>query len=78
MALKSVETLNAPMKVLDDHLHKSEYLLGNDFTIADLNVASVMSFADFIQFDFSPTPTVQKWLQKCLKRPAQAKVGSMK
>jgi glutathione S-transferase len=78
VALASLETVRAPMKVLDDHLQKSEYLLGKEFTIADLNVASVMVLATFIQLDLSATPASQKWLQKCLGRPANQKVVAMK
>jgi glutathione S-transferase len=59
-------------------LQKSEYLLGKDFTIADLNVASTMSIAKYLQLDLSPTPTAQKWLQKCLERPANQRVSAMK
>ena len=72
---RGIEKLKAPLKVLDDHLQKSEYLLGKEFTIADLNVASVMSLARYIQLDLSTTPTAQKWLQKCLGRPAQSESG---
>lgn len=78
VALKAIETLKTPLKVLDEHLHKSEYLLGRDFTIADLNVASVLSITRYIQLDFSSIPTAQKWLQKCLERPANQRVGAMK
>jgi glutathione S-transferase len=78
VALKGIETLKAPLKVLDEHLHKSEYLLGREFTIADLNVASVLTLARFIQLDLSSTPTAHKWLQKCLERPANQRVGAMK
>ena len=45
VALAGLEKIKAPLKVLDDHLQKSEYLLGKEFTIADLNVASVMILA---------------------------------
>jgi glutathione S-transferase len=78
IALARIETLKTPFKVLDDHLRKSEYLLGKDFTIADLNVSSVMSIAKYLQLDLSPTPTAQKWLQKCLERPANQRVSAMK
>ena len=77
-ALAGIEALKVPLKVLDDHLHKSEYLLGKEFTIADLNVASVMTLAPYLQLDFSATPTAQKWLAKCLGRPANLEVASMK
>jgi glutathione S-transferase len=78
VALKAIDTLKTPLKVLDEHLHKSEYLLGRDFTIADLNVASVLSITRFTQVDLSSIPTAQKWLQKCLERPANQRVGAMK
>ena len=78
VAIAALEKLKAPLKVLDDHLQKSDYLLGKEFTIADLNVASVLSIAQYIQLDLSPTPTAQKWLQKCLERPAHQRAGAMK
>ena len=78
VALAGIEKLKAPLKVLDDHLQKSEYLLGKEFTIADLNVASVLSIAQYIQLDLSPTPMAQKWLQKCLGRPTNQRVSAMK
>jgi glutathione S-transferase len=78
VALAGIETLKTPMKVLDDHLHKSEYLLGKEFTIADLNVASVMSLVPYVQLDLSATPTAQKWLSKCLGRPANQRAAAMK
>ena len=78
IALARIETLKTPFKVLDDHLQKSEYLLGKDFTIADLNVASVISIAKYLQLDLSATPRAQKWLQKCLERPANQRVSAMK
>ena len=37
--------LVAPFKVLDEAVAKQPYLLGDDFTVADLNVAAVISRA---------------------------------
>jgi len=77
-AAKAVEEIKKPIKVLDDHLHDREYLLGKEFTIADLNVASVSSLAAFVKLDFTATPAAQKWLQKCVGRVANQKAVSMK
>ncbi len=77
-ATASVEALKAPLKALDQSLQGREYLLGNSFTIADLNVAAVMSWAMMIRLDLSATPTAQAWLQKCLGRDANAKVRTLK
>jgi len=77
-AAKAVEEIKKPVKVLDDHLHDREYLLGKEFTIADLNVASVSSLAAFVKLDFTATPAAQKWLQKCVARAANQTAVSMK
>ncbi len=70
--------LGAPMAVLDAHLKGRAYLLGNDFTIADLNAASVLSMAAFAQHDLSSTSTAKAWLDKCLARPSFKKASAMK
>ena len=74
----NIEKLKTPLKVLDDHLRGSDYLLGKEFTIGDLNVASVMSLAPFIQLDLSATPNAQNWLEMCLGRPANLRAVAMK
>jgi glutathione S-transferase len=65
------------MKVLDDQLKNRPYLLGNDFSVADLNVAAVLSFAMLAKVDLSATPATQAWLQKCLGREANQRVRAL-
>ena len=77
-ALAAVEALKAPLNALEGALKGKEYLLGNNFTIADLNVASVLSWAPMMKLDLSSTPTVQAWLNKCLGREANKKVRTLK
>lgn len=74
---EATNALNAPLAVLEGALKGREYLLGNSFSIADLNVASVLTFATYVKFDFSGTPTVQSWLQKCLSREANKKLRTL-
>ena len=76
-AQKAADALKAPLKVLDDQLGRHEYLLGNEFSIADLNVAAILSFALLVKLDMSATPKVQAWLQKCLNREANQRVRKM-
>jgi glutathione S-transferase len=73
----ATNTLKSPLKVLDDQLKGRQYLLGNDFTIADLNVASVLSFATLVKLDMSATPNTQAWLDKCLNREANQRVRKL-
>ena len=47
-----------------------DYLLGSSFTVADLNLASILSWSRPIKFDFAPFPNAGAWLDRCLARPA--------
>jgi glutathione S-transferase len=64
---EALKLLAAPFKVLERALGGG-YLLGEAFTIADLNVAAVISRA--IDMDLAATPRLAAWLQRCLERPA--------
>jgi glutathione S-transferase len=62
--------LPKPLGVLNGALQGRDYLLGSSFTVADLNLASVMSWAKPIKLDFAPYPNAAAWLDRCLARPA--------
>jgi glutathione S-transferase len=64
------KALARPLGVLEGHLAKNQHLLGGDFTIADLNVASVLSTARMVRFDLSGYPKVQAWFARCTGRPS--------
>lgn len=70
VAEASLEEIQAPLKVLDAALEGRDYLLGGAFSVADLNVAAVLSWARLGQIDLSATPAVDNWLGRCLDRPA--------
>jgi glutathione S-transferase len=65
---EALKVIAAPFKVLDGALAARPYLLGDEFTVADLNVAAVVSRA--IDMDLAATPHVGDWLRRCLGRPA--------
>jgi glutathione S-transferase len=65
---EALKVIEAPFRVLDGALADRPYLLGNDFTVADLNVSAVISRA--IDMDLSATPRLGDWLRRCLERPA--------
>ena len=73
---EALKVLGAPFKVLDAAVAKQKYLLGNDFTVADLNVAAVISRA--VDMDLSATPNLKAWLSRCLNRPAARKALALK
>jgi glutathione S-transferase len=65
---EALGVLKAPFKVLDEALSRQPYLVGANFTVADLNVAAVISRA--IEMDLSTWPHLAGWLRRCLERPA--------
>ena len=65
---EALKVLEAPFKVLEGALAGRPYLLGEEFTVADLNVAAVISRA--VDTDLSATPRLARWLERCLERPA--------
>lgn len=69
--------LERPLKVLEQHLAGNDYMLGDRFTVADVNVAGVMSMSRIMDFDYSPYPHVKKWFEACMARPALAAVAAL-
>jgi glutathione S-transferase len=62
--------------VLDAAVSAQPYLLGDDFTVADLNVAAVISRA--IEMDLGAVPNLKAWLTRCLERPAARQALALK
>ena len=65
---EALKTIAAPFRVLDAAVTAQPYLLGDEFTVADLNVAAVISRA--IDMDLTAVPKLKAWLTRCLDRPA--------
>jgi glutathione S-transferase len=65
---EALKVIAKPFGVLDEALRDRPYLLGAEFTVADLNVAAVISRA--IDMDLAATPHLGAWLRRCLERPA--------
>lgn len=77
-AQMAIGKLGRPFKVLDEHLADKPYLLGDRFTVADLNVATVMDLAPQCGIALDAWPHVNEWHQRCLGRPAAADWKSVK
>jgi glutathione S-transferase len=75
LADEGEQQLQKPLQVLDQHLAATGYLVGPTFTVADLNVASVLSWARMGGVALSGFPHAERWLAKCLKRPAAVKAA---
>ncbi len=75
LADEGEQQLQQPLKVLDQALAKTGYLAGASFTVADLNVASILSWARLARVDLSAFPHVKQWLTAALQRPAAEKAA---
>ncbi len=69
----ALESLQRPLKVLDAHLADRAHLLGDAFTVADINLAGVMNLMQAVGIDCSMHGNVQRWLDACYARPALAR-----
>ena len=70
----AAERLIRPMKVLEDHLATHGHLVGDRFTVADLNVAEIVRYAEGYGELMGQFPAVQAWLAGCHERPAFRKM----
>ena len=70
---EAAERVKTPLKVLEGQL-TGDYLGGKDFTVTDLNVASVLSWAPLGGLDLSIAPKSQAWLGRCTARPGYARL----
>jgi glutathione S-transferase len=62
--------LTKPFAVLEQHFGSSDYLVGNRFTAADLNLAEVLRYVQSQQALFDAHPNVAAWIKRCQSRPA--------
>ncbi len=77
LAADAKNALTAPLDVLETALEKSDYLLGDAFTVADLNVAAHISMLPRMKYDLGPWPKISAWAAKCSDRPAAARAREM-
>jgi len=70
----AVEALKGPFAVLDKALTKSGWLVGDRFTVADLNAAEIVRYAQPAPELFEAAPRVKAWLAACQARPAFKKM----
>jgi glutathione S-transferase len=58
------------LETLERALSGRDWLVGDAFTVADLNVAAVLSPSRAEHLDLTPYPRVADWLARCYARPA--------
>ena len=64
------EKLRRPLKRLESHLTAHSHLVGDRFTVADLNLAECLRYAQGHPTLIAEFPAVRAWLETCHARPA--------
>ncbi len=62
--------LKRPLDVLEKHLSANGHFVGDRFTVADLNVAEVLRYAQSEAALFDARPALDAWIKRCHARPA--------
>ncbi|WP_416065663.1 glutathione S-transferase family protein [Rhizobium sp. ZK1] len=63
-------TMKRPLSVLEKHLEGKDWIVGGRFTVADLNIAEVLRYAQSETALFAAHPNIDAWIQRCQSRPA--------
>jgi glutathione S-transferase len=74
----NLKKLPALLTVLNNSLAGKKYLAGNQFTVGDINSASVVSICPMIGIDFTDYPNIKSWLGAMSERPAFQKYQSLR
>lgn len=55
-----------------------DYLIGETFTVADLNAACVVEYLERSAFDFTKWPAISAWYERTYGRPANQKIQDIR
>lgn len=75
---KNLNKLPELLTVLNNSLADRKYLAGNQFTIGDINTASVVSICPMMGVDLGAYPNIKSWLGAINDRPAFQKYQSLR
>jgi glutathione S-transferase len=64
----AARTLKRPFDVLEKHLSANSHMVGGRFTVADINVAEVVRYAQPHAPLFDNRPALKAWLEACQAR----------
>lgn len=66
----AARNLERPFDRLEEHFAKTDYLVGDRFTAADINVAEIVRYARGHAALFASRPALNAWYERCTSRPA--------
>lgn len=70
LAERAIADLDSLLGLLDAHLTRQPWMVGDQYSLADLVVASVVGYTAFLGAPVAAHPKVQAWLSTIKARPA--------
>jgi glutathione S-transferase len=67
---RALRELPPGLGVLDQHLAGKTYVVGEEFTIADIAIGELIGIADFAGCDLAPYSNIRAWFARISERPA--------
>jgi glutathione S-transferase len=67
---KGIEAFNREARVLDAHLSKQSFLVGNEATLADFSVAAPLFYSKEVELPLAPYAHVRDWFSRVSALPA--------
>jgi glutathione S-transferase len=70
-AVKEISKTNIAKRLgyLNDQLANKQYLMGNNFTVADAYAFTIVNWTNFVKIDLKPYPNVAAYMQRVGARP---------
>jgi glutathione S-transferase len=75
---RNAERLQRPLKALDAHLGTRQWMVGSRFTVADINMAEILRYAQSEPGLLAVHPAVDGWLRMCQGRPAFQRMWALR
>lgn len=69
-AAAAARLLKRPMAVLEQHFSKNQFAVSERFTVADINLAEIVRYAQPYAPLLAANPNLKAWLERCQSRPA--------
>jgi glutathione S-transferase len=69
----AIGILTTRLETVADHLSAQPFLLGEDFSVADVYLFVTLSWGQYVDIDISRWPALARFVEKILQRPAVQK-----
>jgi glutathione S-transferase len=64
------EALAKFLPIFEAQLAGKDWVMGADFTVADIVTRSTFNYAELAEVDMAPYPAISAWMKRCAERPA--------